>query len=264
MNPPGQPTQPENHRLIFRWPERSASFVLPTLFVLSVAAHALTFYVFQVVYPPTVSIAPPPAQVTLLTPSNPQNEALLRWIDAQDPANARAMEEALPPGLGEIHYTPSYATVHTLPKPVEHEQEPTAFPPAHDPLELIAPAVAHTEKPFPAVHSSLSFSETLRGRDAAPGAPVTVLARSSTSLPPSVFLVGISDRGEVRYCFLQEGSGHRAIDTEAEELLRKHDFKRVEGAPPLTWGFATFIWGADAFAPPSVPGEPGASGSHAE
>lgn len=247
---PASASQTIGQRLIFRWPERSASFVLPSLFLASVAAHALTFYVFQVVYPTTVSIAPPPTQVTLLPPSSPENKALLRWVDGQDPAAAARLQEATPPKLGEIHYSPSYAAARTLPELAEQTPETISFPQAQDSLALIAPTTTHGDSPHTVVHSSLTLSKSLQARDAAPGEAVVPGSKSSLSLQPTTFLIGISDRGELRYCFLQNGSGDSVIDQEGEKVLRQHAFKRTDSPNLTEWGFATFVWGAEAFAPP--------------
>lgn len=261
MNPPSPGSHPSpppsgfSSRLIFWWPERSASFLLPGLFILAVAIHALTFYVFQVVYPPTVSIAPPPAQVTLLTPSSPQNAALLQWVEAQNPALAEHLQETTPAGLADVAYVPSYATVRTPPKPAElaEEKRGDSLPAYHFAALIAPPATVRQTKPA-SVRSSLAFSGSLKNRDAQPGQPVVAATRTAAvNLLPTTFMVGISDRGEVRYTFLQEkGSGDRALDEEAEALLLKHEFKREEGAPALAWGFATFTWGAEVFLPPSA------------
>ena len=237
-------------KLIFRWPERSASLVLPSLFVLSVAVHALAFYLFQVVYPPTVSIAPPPAQVTLLNASTPENRALLRWVDAQNPAKNDSIQDLTPPGLGDVYYTPSYATAQTSPKPVEHLPEAVAFPTVWDSLALSSPPA---EEPYftpKTVPSSLAFSENLQSRDLNPGAPITLASKTSANLKPSQFLIGVSDRGEIRFCFLQASSDDPAIDREGESILRQRDFRPVgAGSDVLSWGFATFTWGAQVFKP---------------
>ena len=237
-------------RLIFRWPERSVSFLLPLLFLASVAVHGLTFYLFQVVYPPSVLMAPPPAHVTLLC-ATPENEALLRWVDVQDPSTAARIPELSPPGLADLAYVPSYAMEHSLPKIQDSRPQTSGFPSALDPLALPAAKPAPVlVKPL-AVHSSLSFSETLKTRDANPSVPVSINARSAAALHPTEFLAAIDDRGEMRYCFLQAGSGDREIDREAEEVLRCRPFKRTESSEPLAWGFATFAWGVEVYAPTS-------------
>jgi len=237
------------YRLVFRWPERTASLLIPALFVLSVAVHALAFYIFQVVYPPAVTSAPPRAQVTLLTAETPQGAALLRWVQAQDPATVASIQEITPAGLGEIRYTPSYATAPTPLKEEEPPPEPIGLPSAYSLLNINnSKAAAAGTLSRSSVISSLSFSETLRAREsAASPQPLEINAKSSANLRPTVFLVGIGDRGEVRYCFLQESSADRAMDEQGENLLRQHTFSHSESA--LEWGFATFTWGAEAYAP---------------
>ena len=72
------------------WRRRTlAAFV-----VLSVLAHALCFYVFQIVYPTPVALLPPPARVTFIAPDSEEGRTLLRWIDAEDPAVAFTTDPA--------------------------------------------------------------------------------------------------------------------------------------------------------------------------
>jgi len=241
--------QVERYRMVFHWPERTASLLIPMLFVLSVAVHALAFYIFQVVYPPTVAIAPPSAQVTLLTSATPEGAALLHWVQAQDPATAARSRELVPCGLGEVRYEPAYAVVHTFPKEAEPALEPIRFPSARSLLDERGASTASSDDlPSRSVSTSLSLSRPLRSRDAAPGAPLPIKSPSGVNLKPTVFLVGVGDRGDVRYCFLQQSSGDdEAIDTQAETLMRQHEFSHSE--TPLEWGFATFTWGAEAYAP---------------
>ena len=244
--------QVEHYRLVFRWPERTASLLLPALFVLSVTVHAVAFYVFQVVYPPALVSAPPPAQVTLLTAATPEGAALLQWVQAQDPATVARPQEITPAELKEIPYSPAYATVHTLPLEVERPVEAIGFPAAHTLLDFSESKAATPESPRLAVSSALSFSEVLAARDAASAPAPQIIPKGSPNLRPTVFLVGIGDRGEVRDCFLLDpnggdpSSGDHDVDKQAEALLREHSFTRSE--TPLEWGFATFTWGAQAYA----------------
>ena len=256
-----------HYRLVFRWPERTVSLLLPALFVLSVLVHALAFYLFQVVYPPAVASAPASAQVTLLTPDTPEGAALLRWVQAQDPATAARTPEVTPAGLGEILYSPSYAAVRTLPLETEPAVEICGFPAAHNLLDFSGSKAPAPEPSRRAVASALSFSDALRARDVAAETPRGVItSRSNPNLRPTVFLAGIGDRGEVRYCFLMApsggdpSSGDPEMDKQAEALLREHRFTPSE--TPLAWGFATFTWGAQAYAPPQPqPPAPAVSGT---
>ena len=200
------------------------------------------------VYPPTAPITPTPAQVTLLNDS-PENEGLQKWLDARDPSKAAASVEPARPETGEVRYVPSYMKEHTLPSGEVQASEPVTFPPARNPLAPTAKSVARIDAPHGAVRSRLIFSEGLRGRNADTSPALPAGAKSSHPLQPSRFLLAVSDRGEVRYCFLQGSCGDREIDREAEDVLRQHAFKHTNTPTPLAWGFAIFVWGIDRFAP---------------
>lgn len=242
----------EHYRLVFRWPERTSSLLLPLLFIISVAIHGVALYIFQVQYPPTVVSAPPPAQVMLLTGDTPQGAALLKWVEARDPATAARGMSPPPPAIQEIRYEPSYATVQVQPLEPEPAAEPMTLPSAHTLLDWTCQREAlPIPEPPKRVVSSLRFSEKLRARDAAPGAPLNLAVRSGVNLHRAVFLTAVSGRGEVRYCFLQEQSGDAAMDAEAERLLRDHPFAPSD--TPLEWGYSVFTWGAEAYAPQPSP-----------
>jgi len=75
--------------LLFSWDSpRRRRTMLAAFLVLSLVAHALCFYVFQIVYPTPVALLPPPARVTFIAPDSEEGRTLLRWIDAEDPAVA--------------------------------------------------------------------------------------------------------------------------------------------------------------------------------
>ncbi len=244
-------------RLIFRWPERSVSFLLPGFFLLAVAVHGVAFYLFQVVYPPVISSAPPRAQVWLLSHDEPRHQALLEWVEAQNPASALP-QAAAGEGMAGVTYQPSYASVRTLPQPAVREVEALAYPSGWPGL---GEAVAKGETPGAAVTpgrvvSSLRFSTPLATRAEGGEEPIAVQAAGKVKpvevrndLLPTVFLVALSDRGEVRHLFLQSSSGHDGLDAQAENLLHSYPFSSRPGdAPSLTWGVATLVWGADVVA----------------
>ena len=117
------------HGLTFHWPDpRQVSFLLPVFFLLSIFLHALTFYAFQVVYPTYVSITPPPAQVSLLTPDSVENQATLRWIEAEDPAALLVTHELDANTLLNVPYRPSYSDTRALPRPEAGEKIPIPSP----------------------------------------------------------------------------------------------------------------------------------------
>lgn len=244
-------------RLIFRWPERGASFVLPTFFLLALVLHASAFFLFEIIYPPVGTIAPPPAQIVLIAPTTPENQAFLQSLETENPAIVARMAEITPTGLGEIRYHPSYKTPSTLPKTADHRRAPIPLPPAFDPLALLTPPRLAAPPAHRTLHTTLSFSEALRPRDAATDTPLQLAVKVEGAHQPSVFLIGIDDRGELRYTFLQSSSGHRQLDQEAEKQLHDHPFHHDESAqaPAITWGFVTFTWGADVVSVTSPPDE---------
>ena len=97
--------------------------MLAAFLVLSLMAHALCFYVFQIVYPTPVALLPPPARVTFIAPDSEEGRTLLRWIDAEDPAVAFTTHPAPGARLGALPRTehlPSYSTI----KPILKELPP--------------------------------------------------------------------------------------------------------------------------------------------
>ncbi len=234
--------------LTFHWPDsRHVSFALPAFIVLSLFAHAVSFYIFQITYPPSAYIAPPPAQVSLLTANSPENESLLRWIEAEDPAIAAKPPEVVPENLLTLDYKPSFTQVRAQPKTIPEAPQNFAYPPARSPLALIESALPHEAVAEPAqtaLHTTIHFSGALENRNVTKPMPLEFHS-SATELQPARFLIGVSGRGEVRYVFLQASSGDKAIDEQAESQLRKSEFSNASEA--IIWGMATFSWGADAF-----------------
>src|SRR5881227_2984414 len=111
---PGFATEP----LLFSWePPRRRKVAITAFLALSLGGHALCFYIFQIVYPPTVALLPPPARVSLITPASEEGRTLLRWIDAEDPALAFTTQR------------PPEARLHALPK-AEHLPSYSAIEPA--------------------------------------------------------------------------------------------------------------------------------------
>src|SRR5579871_1381696 len=129
--------------------DRGFPFILFLCVLGSVLLHAATFFLFQVVYPQRVTIPAPAPRVSLLTPSSPENIALLRWIEAEDPALVASDHADAPPGLAEVRYRPSFARPRTAPLGAPEEQpHAVRYPPARDRLlPDTAPHAASTAAP---------------------------------------------------------------------------------------------------------------------
>src|SRR6266436_5630300 len=69
------------------------------------------------------ALMPPPARVTLISPDDPESLALLRWVEAEDPAlttTTQRLPEAKSLVLPPIQHRPSYAS---------HQPKLKALPP---------------------------------------------------------------------------------------------------------------------------------------
>jgi hypothetical protein len=221
----------------------------------SLVVHAATFFLFQVVYPQRVTIPQPAPHVSLLTPSSPENIALLRRIEAEDPALVANDKPTSPPGLVAAHYQPSYASPRTAPlgPPVEKAQG-VRFPPAEDHLAPIdsAKAAFAPDTIIPAKNTSITVADGLAGRAFSKNPPISFSYHASAPAEPTTLLIGVSNEGKVTYSLVQHSSGDSALDELAIEHLRSVTFEAASAS--IAWGFATFSWGGDVFAPaPKTP-----------
>src|SRR5215813_12839119 len=101
--------------LLFDWTApRDRNFAITGFLILSFFAHVGCFYLFQIVYPPTVSLTPAPQRVNLISANSDEGATLLRWVDAEDPALAsttRRPSDARRYLLGKIEHVPSYFAI---------------------------------------------------------------------------------------------------------------------------------------------------------
>ena len=234
--------------LTFDWPRREGfPFLLCGCLAASLGAHAATFFLFQVADPLGTSLPRSAPQVSVLTPSSPESIALLHWIDAQDPALVATAHSVTPPGLFAIAYRPSYAP---RPAPLGPVEQPVAiaFPPARDPLAIITSAATRPPAP-PAVSAphptTVIFSSALAARAPTPLPPPALKTRTAEPVEPTRHLIGVTDRGEVRFVFLQSSSGNPALDDQAAAHLQTLTFAASDA--PITWTSATVVWGDDAY-----------------
>ncbi len=247
--------------LLFNWdsPRRTKAAITAFL-ALSLLAHALCFYIFQITYPPTVALLPPPACVTLITPASEEGRTLLRWIDAEDPALAFTTHrppESKVRALPKIEHVPSYLTAKLTLKDVPSPEVDLRIPDSQPPgaVPFLPRKTASVIKP---TTTSVSFSNEL-DTFGAPTLPKLSFAASSGETPQTIyFRVAVSRFGEVRYCFLLNSSGDPALDEQARLYLAQCRFSQSaanagKADPFLTWGIATIEWGSDIAQPQPTP-----------
>jgi TonB family protein len=226
--------------------------------ILSLLLHALCFCIFQIVYPPTMALLPPPARMTLISPDNPESLALLRWVEAEDPAlatttqrTAEAKYFVLPP----IEHRPFYAT---------HEPRLRALPPLAPDLSIPSSAAVGPVRPPRMKGNSIGFTRKTMALfadlPAGLGDPIFADFKFRLTQPDAPanarFRVAIDETGVIRFCFLIESSGDPALDEQARNFLQLCRFKSPsrtgtkENAPPtnptgLFWTATTILWGND-------------------
>jgi hypothetical protein len=240
-------------RLIFDWePPHRRHLPMLGFITASFLGHAFCFYLFQIVYPPTIAILPPPARVSLVSPSSEEGRNLLRRIEAENPALAFATQR--PPEsrlrtLPKVEHVPSYLAnepaIQQLPPLTMDLQIPSAQPPGPVPIVHPKPPPRSPESP-----PMVSFSNELAGLGPAT-CPQTKFT-ATTLEPPHVvqFRVAVNARGEIQHCFTMNSSGDPALDEQARQhlvLCRFAARSTTENAQAasVTWGLATVDWGTD-------------------
>lgn len=239
--------------LLFNWgAPRRRKLAIAGFLAASTVAHAACFYVFQIVYPPTIALLPPPARVSVISPNSEEGRTLLRWIEAEDPAlSSTTLRSPETPAyvLPRVQHVPSYSgyepALKQVPPLIVDLSIPSAQPPGAVPLVRSRIPAVTTAAP-----TSVLFSENIQ--HLGPGSFPSIKFSASSNEPPQSlrFHVGVSDRGAVRYCFPLNSSGDPSLDQQAREYLvlcrfpaRSTMAKNAEES--LVWGVATIEWGND-------------------
>lgn len=221
--------------------------ILISLLVLSAIAHAVSFYILQVAYTPTVTLAPPPAEVTLLASNSAENRALDRWLSITDPALMTN-----PAGAGHdlkaltFHYVPSYASAPPAYRSLD--LTPAVKPPAAGNIFSLAPLPAlnvPAHVPPASLPSGVLLDAALAALAPQPLPPVKIGA-TVKPLERAIFLVGARAEGGPPLIFRESSSGNAAADEFARAYLAR--LALTPAGEPAPWGRATFFWGPDSAA----------------
>lgn len=247
--------------LLFNWDSpRRRRTALATFLVLSLMAHALCFYVFQIVYPAPVALLPPPGRVTFIAPQSEEGRTLLRWIDAEDPAVAFTTDPI--PGarlaaLPKTEHLPSYSRVEPILKELPPLKADLRIPSSRPPGAVRT--ISRTpNSPRGGSRTYISFSKEL-DQFGAPTVPQSGFATSNEETPETLrFRVAINELGEIRYCLPVNSSGDPALDEQARlQVIRTRFSQHIQtGTAPgsgLVWGMATIQWGSDVARPRRAP-----------
>lgn len=239
--------------LLYSWDSpRQRKAALAVFLVLSLVAHAMCFYVFQIVYPTPVSLLPPPARVTFIASASEEGRTLLRWIDAEDPALAFTTHP--PPGarLGALptaEHVPSYSALEPILKEIP-ALKPDLRIPSSRPPGAVRAFSRKTVSAGGTARTFISFSKEL-DQFGAPSLPQLHFAASNEEAPEALrFRVAVNEFGEIRYCFPINSSGDPALDEQGRlQVVRSRLSSNVGIAAKrsslLVWGIATIQWGSD-------------------
>ena len=245
---------------VFDWrPPRSRRRALASFIVASVVLHAFCFYVFQIIYPPTVALLPPPARVNIITPESEDGRVLLRWVEAEDPALSSTTQR--PPNAVALQppepaHIPSYAgrqpALRELPRYEPNLTVPSARPPGPVPLARVAPAAQSVSVP-----TRVTFEGTAPSLGDAQVRPAQFTASRNDPPQTARFRVAIDARGAVRHCFLETSSEDPALDEQARNYILRSRFAVSDTQQPTAesvfrWTRATVEWGNDL----TTPGKP--------
>lgn len=235
--------------------KRRIPYILFGFLLLSLFIHLITFYLFRVEYPPTITITPPPARVVMLQPDRPENQAFLRWIEASDPAILAQQPMADPPLENVFAFEPSYATRRAEPvfSGLFDTRPRVKFPPAIDGFTLAMrmeqPNQSTTPPASPIPPTKVIYDPAIEKRFSGELPKPEFKRTKAESLRPATFLIGIPSIGEKPLIYLQTSSGDDTLDREAENFLGQLPFSHGD----LEWGFVTFFWGPEIFAEPQSP-----------
>jgi len=243
--------------LIFNWDSpRGEKLAITICLVLSLVAHAFCFSIFQIVYPPTVALLPPPVRVALITPAAEEGRNLFRWIDAEDPALAfttyRPQDTKLR-ALPKAEHVPSYSAIEPALKNIPPLERDLRIP-SYQPPGAVPFVHQKTAPPVGVVKTSVSFSNELQVLGA-PTAPEPAFVASNEEMPETIrFRIAVNKLGEVRYCFPINSSSDPALDEQARLYIARCRFSQNTanaGKPDsfLAWGTATIVWGNDVARP---------------
>ena len=197
---------PDPEPLLFSWDSPGAQkAALLAFLALSLLAHAVCFYIFQVVYPPTVTLLPPPARVALITPASEEGRTLLRWIDAEDGSGCFyrliVHRKRGPRALPKVEHVPSYhamePTLKELPPFEVGSRAPDSQPPG--PVPFMRQQSAPAAGPIP---TSVSFSSELDGLGVVTLPPLKFDASTGETPEAIRFRVAVSGLGGAKFGFV--------------------------------------------------------------
>jgi hypothetical protein len=226
--------------LIFDWQRGRWDYRLPAFIAISLLGHFICFYLFHVIYPPTTSLLPPSAQITVLDPGSARDKSMFDWIGLNNPATVSAPR--VDPNLVSNlvpRYKPYFSSLAPELRPLEIPDTPSKNSASIFSAETLIPMrprpqASGAPQRFP---SRLEIASTLQQRS--PG-PLPALPVASVLAEPTSFFIGVNPEGEVDFLFLRSSSGSDSLDETVRSYLKNLRFK---SGPERDWGVVSLRWG---------------------
>ena len=221
----------------------------------SLVLHALCFYLFQIVYPPTVALLPPPGRVSLIAPNSEEGRVLLRWLEAEDPALASTTQvpaDKKSVALPIVAHVASYQRRQPALKEISPPESDLRVPSAQPPAPVPAPP-AKIETAGRTTPTVLRFSAEIEALGPVQSPELKFNAANREAPQVAQFRVAVNENGEMRHIFLETSSGDATLDEQARQYLALCRFSSIrnqksEIGNELFWGTATVEWGNDVTA----------------
>jgi hypothetical protein len=244
--------------LVFNWEfSRPRNLTIVGFLLLSFVAHAACFYIFQIVYPPTIALLPPPTRLSLITPDSEEGRTLLRWVESEDPALASRTQR--PPEVKgylvpKLEHVPSYVTS----EPALKRPPPLVADlpmPSSQPAGAVPISRRHAAQKGIVIPTTVTFSKEIETLGT-PALPTLKFNAATNEAPQAMnFRIAVGGRGEILYFFPLNSSADPALDEQARHYLALCRFRSRPAASDqaLVWGTATVEWGNDVARPQPTP-----------
>jgi len=248
--------------LLFNWDApRRRNLAFTGFLIGSIVAHIFCFYLFQIVYPPTVSLTPVPQRINLIDANTEEGARLVSWADAEDPAlvtTTRRPSDARRFLVGKIQHVPSYSSVQPMLQAAPPMTVDLRIPSA-EPAGPMRTSSRVAPKAIGTVATTVLFSREFERLGQPAFAPIKFQASGKDAPENAQFRIGVDSHGVVRYCFALNSSGDAALDAQARKHLALCRFATKATTSPsnaiedLAWGIATIEWGNDVAAASEQP-----------
>lgn len=230
-------------KTLFFWDLRKRR--LPAWILLACLLHALLFVAVEFEYASPLDVTPSRTPVWMPVEGTPEADRIFAWAESRDPtllSPTRLSPRDTPLPAARL-YQPSYdqATLPLVPYPVpEAVSPPGALTFAG--IDLWKPApIPRAQIPPPAA-TQIQFDGFPHFRKIQEAPIPDFEASPRDHLTPARFRLGVAPDGVPIFVFLLNRSGNTALDAAAARHLRQ---MRFEAGNELSWGDATYLWGAD-------------------